>query len=85
MGTGANLLCQGDEGYDMALWEYVEELEPTVLITAGFVLFVIPEPATSAIGVGMMLLGIAWWVQEWRAPEDVERGDGQREPISPEP
>lgn len=45
---------------------YIEELEPAVLIGVGFVLFVIPEPATSALGVGMMLLGIAWWFQEWR-------------------
>lgn len=50
----------------MSVWEHLEELEPTVLIAVGFVLFVIPEPATSAAGVGLMLLGIAWWLQEWR-------------------
>jgi len=49
----------------MVLDDYQNELEPTVLITVGFVLFVIPEPATSTLGVGLMLLGIAWWFQEW--------------------
>lgn len=49
----------------MALSEHVEEIEPTVLVTAGFLLFVFPEPATSTAGVGLMLLGIAWWIQEW--------------------
>lgn len=50
----------------MAIWEYLQEVEPTLLIAVGFVLFIIPEPATSSIGVGLMLLGIAWWFQEWR-------------------
>lgn len=50
----------------MAVYPYVEELEPTVLIGLGFVLFVIPEPATPALGIGLMLLGIVWWFQEWR-------------------
>lgn len=45
---------------------HLEELEPTLLIVIGFVLFVIPEPATSTAGVGLMLLGLAWWLQEWR-------------------
>jgi hypothetical protein len=47
----------------MGLWERMEELEPTMLIAIGFVLFVVPEPATSTLGVAMMLLGIAWWIQ----------------------
>lgn len=49
----------------MALLDHLESLEPTVLITVGFILFVFPEPATSALGVGLMLFGIAWWFQEW--------------------
>jgi hypothetical protein len=49
----------------MALRDRVDELEPTVLIAIGVLLFVIPEPATSTAGVGLMLLGIAWWIQEW--------------------
>lgn len=59
----------------MTIQTYIKELEPTVLIGIGFVLFVIPEPATSALGVGLMLLGIAWWFQEWQSPSDGD-GDG---------
>ncbi len=60
----------------MALLDHVETLEPTLLIAVGFVLFVFPEPATSALGVGLMLLGIAWWFQEWRSPADVDDDGG---------
>lgn len=49
----------------MALQEHMESVEPTVLIVVGFLLFVFPEPATSTFGIGLMLLGIAWWIQEW--------------------
>jgi hypothetical protein len=48
--------------------DYWDELEPTALIIVGFVLFVIPEPATSTLGIGLMLLGIAWWFYEWGRP-----------------
>ncbi len=47
----------------MALSDNMEEVEPTVLIGLGFVLFLIPEPATSTLGIGLMLLGIVWWIQ----------------------
>ena len=47
----------------MAIWEHMEEVEPTILIGLGFILFLIPEPATSALGIGLMLLGIVWWIQ----------------------
>ena len=47
----------------MAIPDYMEEVEPTILIALGFILFLIPEPATSTLGVGLMLLGIVWWVQ----------------------
>jgi len=50
----------------MVSLENLREIEPTILIAAGFVLFIVPEPATSTLGVGLMLLGIAWWFQEWR-------------------
>lgn len=50
----------------MALSDYVSEIEPSMLIVVGAVLFVIPEPATSTLGVGLLLLGIAWWFQNWR-------------------
>jgi|GEM_PF-405890 len=45
--------------------EYWNEIEPTALILIGFVLFVIPDPATSVLGAGLMLLGSAWWFYEW--------------------
>lgn len=48
--------------------EYWDELEPTALIVVGFVLFVVPEPATSTLGIGLMLLGIAWWFYQWGRP-----------------
>lgn len=41
------------------------ELEPSLLILVGLVLVVIPEPATSTLGVGIALLGLAWWFYEW--------------------
>lgn len=52
----------------VSLADYWDELEPTALIIIGFVLFVIPEPATSTLGIGLMLLGIAWWFYEWDRP-----------------
>ncbi len=42
------------------------ELAPSTLILVGFVLFVFPEAATSAAGIGIMLLGGTWWFYEWR-------------------
>lgn len=45
-----------------------DDVAPTTLIVVGFVLFVIPEPATSTLGVGLMLLGGAWWFYEWGRP-----------------
>lgn len=50
----------------MGLSDYAGEIEPTALVLVGFVLFVIPEPATSTLGIGLMLLGGAWWFREWR-------------------
>lgn len=49
---------------------YLNEIEPTVMILVGLVLFVIPEPASSTLGAGLMLLGISWWFYEWRGPAD---------------
>ena len=48
--------------------DYTDEIAPTTLIVVGFVLFIIPEPATSALGSGLMLLGAAWWFYEWNRP-----------------
>ena len=50
----------------MSVWNQLAEVEPTTLIVVGFVLVVFPEPATSAAGAGVMLLGIAWWISTWR-------------------
>lgn len=53
----------------MGLRNFIDDVESTFFITVGFILFVIPEPASSAIGVGMMMLGIAWWFDEWQEDE----------------
>lgn len=45
--------------------DYWNEIEPALLILIGFLLFVFPEPATSALGAGLMLLGASWWFYEW--------------------
>jgi hypothetical protein len=34
------------------------------MLLVGFVLFVFPEPATSALGAGL-LLGSVWWFCQW--------------------
>ena len=39
-------------------------IEPTVVIAVGVVLVLLPEVATSTVGVALMLFGIAWWFQE---------------------
>lgn len=49
----------------MDLSNYVDEVEPVGMILVGFVLFVIPEPATSTLGLALMVLGGAWWFYEW--------------------
>lgn len=45
-----------------------DDLAPTSVIVVGFLLFVFPEPATSALGAGLLLLGVAWWFYEWDGP-----------------
>jgi hypothetical protein len=45
--------------------QYLDEVEPVTMVLVGFVLFVIPEPATSTLGLGLMALGGAWWFYEW--------------------
>ncbi|MBX0284926.1 hypothetical protein EGH22_01180 [Halomicroarcula sp. F28] len=49
----------------MVLSDYLDEVEPVTMMLVGFVLFVFPEPATSALGAGLLLLGSAWWFYEW--------------------
>ena len=50
----------------MDLSRYYDEIEPVTMLLIGFVLFIIPEPATSTLGAGLMLLGGAWWFYEWQ-------------------
>ncbi|WP_226010938.1 hypothetical protein [Halomicrobium salinisoli] len=45
--------------------DYVDEISPTVMIVFGLILFLIPEPASSALGAGLMVLGGAWLFYEW--------------------
>lgn len=49
----------------MEMTNYLDEVEPVTMVLVGFVLFVVPEPATSALGAGLMLLGSVWWFYEW--------------------
>jgi hypothetical protein len=52
----------------MALTDYIDELSPSLVIVVGIVLIVFPEPATSALGAGLFLLGLAWLAYEWDRP-----------------
>ena len=49
----------------MDVVQYLDELEPVGMVLVGLVLFIIPEPATSTLGIGLMALGGAWWFYEW--------------------
>ncbi|MFB6137873.1 MAG: hypothetical protein ABEJ42_05970 [Halobacteriaceae archaeon] len=51
----------------VSLAEYWPEIEPTTVVVVGIVLVVIPDPASTTLGVGITLFGLAWWVQEWRS------------------
>lgn len=52
-----------DEGDGVAsLWD---EGLITLLIVGGAILFVIPEPATSALGVLLVTLGVIAWLVDW--------------------
>ena len=48
--------------------EYADEIAPTTVLLVGFVLLVFPEPATSALGFGLLLFGAVWWFFEWQRP-----------------
>ncbi|ELZ81830.1 hypothetical protein C453_17479 [Haloferax elongans ATCC BAA-1513] len=50
------------------LKQYADEIGPTAIIFIGLVLVIIPEPASSAFGVGLMLFGAAYWIWEWNRP-----------------
>jgi len=49
----------------MDIIQYLDELEPVGMVLIGLVLVIIPEPATSTLGLGLMVLGGAWWFYEW--------------------
>lgn len=53
------------EGFRNWIRRYSEEEQASLLIIIGFILFVFPEPITSAIGVVVLVLGIATWVADW--------------------
>ena len=38
------------------------------VLWVGLVLVLFPEPATSALGAGLFLLGLAWLAYEWNRP-----------------
>jgi hypothetical protein len=52
----------------MALTDYLDELSPGVVVLIGFVMIVIPEPATTTLGAGLFLFGLAWLAYEWNRP-----------------
>jgi len=49
----------------MSLGDYLDDIGPATMLLVGFLLFVFPEPATSALGAGLGLLGAVWWFYEW--------------------
>ncbi|MFC4551365.1 MULTISPECIES: hypothetical protein [Halorussus] len=51
-----------DEDDEGSWWD--EGLIGTIIV-AGFVLFIIPEPATSALGIFLMGLGVVLWIVDW--------------------
>lgn len=52
----------------MALSDYVDEFEPSVLVLIAVVMIVVPEPATTTLGAGLLLYGLAWMAYEWNRP-----------------
>ncbi|MFB6206539.1 MAG: hypothetical protein ABEJ05_08460 [Haloglomus sp.] len=52
----------------MALTDYLDEVEPSAVILVAVVMIVIPEPATTTLGAGLLLFGLAWLAYEWNRP-----------------
>ena len=48
--------------------DLTDEIAPSTVVLIGFLLLVFPEPATSALGAGLLLFGLAWWFYEWDRP-----------------
>lgn len=55
----------GTEESDDGSW--LDEGLISLLLVAGVVLFLFPEPATSAIGIGLVTLGALAWIIDWLA------------------
>lgn len=53
------------EGFRNWVRRYSEEEQATLLIIIGVILFIIPEPITSVIGIITIILGVATWVADW--------------------
>ena len=53
------------EGFRNWIRRYSEEEQATLLILIGAILFFFPEPITSAIGIVVLVVGIATWVADW--------------------
>ena len=67
-GSGTRDFNPGYEPQTMSFSNYADEVGPTTLILVGLVLVIIPEPATTTLGVGLTLFGLAWWFFEWGRP-----------------
>jgi hypothetical protein len=52
----------------MALTDYLDEMSPGAVILIAVVMIVIPEPATTTFGAGLLLFGLAWLAYEWDRP-----------------
>jgi UPF0716 family protein affecting phage T7 exclusion len=53
------------EGFRNWIRRYSEEEQASLLIIIGFILFIIPEPITSIIGIFLMIVGIMTWISDW--------------------
>lgn len=45
--------------------EYVEEGAAALLLVVGIILFFFPEPFTSLVGIGLIILGVATWLADY--------------------
>jgi len=52
----------------MVIPDYLDELSPGLVVLIGLGLVIFPEPATSALGAGLFLFGLAWLAYEWNRP-----------------